>query len=58
MESTLESGAYLAIMLTQMNTDSYRFTGMIERVRIKSSFKVSAIFYLQFKNLSNEAAKL
>ena len=39
-----ESGAYLAIVLTQMNTGSYRFIGMIARARIKSSFKVSTVF--------------
>ena len=32
---TFESGVYLAIVLTQKITGSYRFTGMIERVRLK-----------------------
>ena len=48
---TFEYGAYLAIVLTQMNTGSYKFTGTIERVRIKSYLKISAVFYLQLKSL-------
>ena len=51
MESTFEYGAYLAVVLTQMNTDSHRFTGMIERVRIKNSLKYPAVFLLQLKSL-------
>ena len=34
---TFESVAYLEIMLTQMITGSYKFTGMIKRVCIKNS---------------------
>ena len=41
---TFESGAYLAIVLTHMITGSYRFTGMIERVRIKNYLKYPAAF--------------
>ena len=48
---TFESGAYLAIVLMQMNTGSYRFTGMIERVRSRISLKISAVFICNLKSL-------
>ena len=46
---TFESGAYLEIVLTQMNTGSYRFRGMIERVHIKSSLKCQQYFIYNLK---------
>ena len=51
MESTFESGAYLAIVLMQMNTNSYRFTGMIDQVYIKRSFKCQQYFICNLKSL-------